>query len=242
MERHEVHKEMRRIRNLAVAAAAISIVAILTPAAAQSQSPADLEKVLTQLDAASARFKSAEADFRWDQYQKVVNETDVQSGKVYFQRQDHGTLMAADINEPEKKILLFNGGKLRFYQPRIEQVTEYEAGKNRDEVESFLVLGFGSRGHDLLDKFDVKYTGQEVIGGVPTVRLELTPKSPKVRNMFDRIILWIDPVRDVSLKQQAFEPSGDYRIATYSNFKMNSKLPDDTFKLKTTGRTKVVHP
>jgi outer membrane lipoprotein-sorting protein len=234
---------MRRKIAWKLATSAIGLLMMLLPAAAQTQqSSADLDKVLAQLDAASARFKSAEADFRWDQYQKVVNETDVQKGKVYFQRQDHGTLMAADINEPEKKILLFNGGKLRFYQPRIDQVTEYEAGKNRDEVESFLVLGFGSRGHDLLDKFDVKLAGREVIDGVPTVKLELTPKSPKVRNMFDRIILWIDPVRDVSLKQQAFEPSGDYRIATYTNFKMNSKLPDDTFKLKTTGRTKVVHP
>jgi outer membrane lipoprotein-sorting protein len=235
---------MTQSRNLAVtlAVAAISLITILTPATAQTQSAGDLEKVLTQLDASSARFKSAEADFRWDQYQKVVNETDVQKGKVYFQRQDHGTLMAADITDPEKKILLFSDGKIRFYQPRIDQVTEYEAGKNRDEVESFLVLGFGSRGHDLLIKFSVKYDGQEVIDGVPTVKLELTPKSPKVRNMFDRIILWIDPVRDVSLKQQAFEPSGDYRIATYTNFKMNSKLPDDTFKLKTTSRTKVVKP
>lgn len=246
MEKREVHKEMTQSRNFAVtlALAAISFIAILTPATAQTQSAGDLEKVLTQLDSASAKFKSAEADFRWDQYQKVVNETDVQKGKVYFQRQDHdhSTLMAADITEPDKKILLFNDGKIRFYQPRIDQVTEYEAGKNRDEVESFLVLGFGSRGHDLLNKFDVKFSGQEVVDGVPTVKLELTPKSPKIRNMFDRIILWIDPVRDVSLKQQAFEPSGDYRIAAYTNFKMNSKLPDDTFKLKTTSRTKVVKP
>jgi outer membrane lipoprotein-sorting protein len=233
---------MRRKIAWKLAASAFGLFTILLPAAAQTQTPADLDKVLTQLDAASVRFKSAEADFRWDQYQKVVNETDVQKGKVYFQRQDHGTLMSADITDPDKKILLFSDGKIRFYQPRIDQVTEYEAGKNRDEVESFLVLGFGSRGHDLLNKFDVKYGGQEVIDGTPTVKLELTPKSPKVRNMFDRIILWIDPVRDVSLKQQAFEPSGDYRIASYTNFKMNSKLPDDTFKLKTTGRTKVVHP
>jgi outer membrane lipoprotein-sorting protein len=211
--------------------------------AAASQSSPDLEKVLTQLDKAAATFKSAEADFQWDQFQKVVNETDVQKGKVYFQRRgDKNTLMTADIVSPDKKILLFNDGKIRFYQPRIDQVTEYAAGSHRDEVESFLVLGFGSRGHDLTKSFNVKYLGQETVDGVSTAKLELVPKQPKVRSMFERIILWLDTSRGVSLKQQAFEPSGDYRVATYKNFKMNSKIPDDTFKLKTTGKTKVVTP
>jgi outer membrane lipoprotein-sorting protein len=50
----------------------------------------------------------------------------------------------------------------------------------------------------------------------------------------------VDTARDVSLKQQAFEPSGDYRTAYYSNIKLNEKVPDDVFKLKTTPKTKVV--
>ncbi|MCU1310941.1 MAG: hypothetical protein JWO20_2066 [Candidatus Angelobacter sp.] len=232
---------MKQNRTLAFKLAVVAISFFPTLAAAQS-SP-DLDKVLTQLDKASASFKSAEADFRWDQYQKVVNETDVQKGKVYFQRHDHSTLMAADITEPDQKILLFTpDGKIRLYQPRIDQVTEYEAGKNREEVESFLVLGFGSRGHDLLTRFNVKYLGQETVNGASTAKLELVPKAPKVRSMFERIILWIDTARDVSLKQQAIEPSGDYRIATYSDIKLNQKLPDDVFKLRTTSKTKVVKP
>src|SRR5438874_2226143 len=108
-----------------LAATIVGLLATLLPATAQSQSSPELDKVLTQLDAASANFKSAEADFRWDQFQKVVNETDVQKGKVFFQRRDHDTLMSADIKEPDQKILLFSDGKIRFYQPRIDQVTEY---------------------------------------------------------------------------------------------------------------------
>lgn len=201
----------------------------------------NLESVLTQMDRASEKFKSAQADFEWDQYQKIVNETDIQKGKVSFL---HGTetQMSADITEPDKKILVFMNGKLSFYQPKIEQVTEYEAGKNRAEVESFLVLGFGSRGHDLAKQFTVKYLGREVVDGVKTAKLELTPLTPKVRSMFEKIVLWIDTDRDVSLKQQAFEPAGDYRLAKYFNIKLNPKLPDDIFKLKTTSKTKIVRP
>lgn len=215
----------------------------IKPVAAPPADPnAGLEAVLDQLDKAAAGFRSAEADFVWDQYQAIVQEHDLQKGKVYFVRHEKDTHMAADITEPDKKQVVFTDGKIRFYQPKIDQVTEYEAGKNREEVESFMVLGFGGRGHDLARSFEVKYLGDESIDGVKTVKLDLTPKTEKVRNMFSHFVLWMDPVRDVSLKQQAFEPSGDFRTATYSNIKINDKVPDDVFKLKTTSKTKVVHP
>ena len=213
------------------------------PAAAIAAANSDkLEAALTQMDKSAASFRSAEADFVWDQFQAIVQEHDIQKGKVFFVRHEKDTHMAAQINEPDKKQVIFTDGKIRFYQPKIDQVTEYEAGANREEVESFMVLGFGGRGHDLLKSFDVAYGGEETIDGVKTVKLELTPKAEKVKKMFSRFILWIDPALDVSRKQQAFEPSGDYRTATYSNIKRDEPVPQDTFKLKTTSKTKVVRP
>ncbi|MFZ0285353.1 MAG: outer membrane lipoprotein-sorting protein, partial [Terriglobales bacterium] len=104
--------------------------------------------------------------------------------------------------------------------------------------ESFLVLGFGGSGQDLLKSFDVTYSGTEKIDGIETSKLTLVPKSEKVRNTFDHIWLWIDPARGVSLRQQLFAPGGDYRLATYSDIQINQKIPEGVFKLKTTGRTK----
>lgn len=217
--------------------AAASVFAAMPPA------PGDnLEAVLNQMDSTAAAFKSAEADFVWDQYQKVVDETDTQKGKVYFRRLAKETQMAADITAPEKKYLLFTGSKVQLYQPRIDQVTEYGTGKNRADFESFLVLGFGGRGHDLLKTFEVKALGEEEVDGTHTAKLELVPRTERARGMFNRILLWIDSARGVSLQQQFFEPSGDYRIARYTNIKMNQKLADEVFKLKTTSRTKFINP
>ena len=115
-----------------------------------------------------------------------------------------------------------------------------EAGKNREAVESFLVLGFGGSGRDLLKSFDVKYVGSENVGGVNATKLELAPKSERVKNIFAKIWLWIDPARGISVQQQFFEPSGDYRLAKYSDIKMNQKVPDSAFKLRTTGDTQFV--
>lgn len=191
------------------------------------------------MDTAAANFHSAQADFVWEQYFKVVNDKDSQKGTVYYRRSGKDIQMMADITDPPKSVL-FSDGKVQVYEPKLKRVTSYEAGKNREAVESFLVLGFGGSGHDMLKSFDVKWLGNETVGGVNAAKLELISKSDRVRNIFAKIWLWIDPAQGISVQQQFFEPSGDYRLAKYSDIKANQKIPDNVFKLKTSGDTKVV--
>lgn len=223
---------------------AIALLLCTLAAAAGAQTPASnpaLEAVLNRMDLAASGFHSAEAQFVWDQFQRVVNETDTQKGAIYFRRVGNQVQMAADITEPDKKYVLYSDAKVRLYQPRIDQVTEYKAGSNRAELESFLVLGFGGGGHSLQRTFEVRYAGSESLEGTKTDKLELVPRTEKGRNIFSRILLWID-ARGCSLQQQFFESSGDYRLARYSGIKLNQKLPDDVFKLKTTSKTRTVSP
>jgi outer membrane lipoprotein-sorting protein len=219
------------------------VLLVLGSMAAQTpKNSGDLERVLDDMDKAAASFKSAQSDFVWDQFSKVVSEHDSQEGVIYYRVVGKEVQMAADIREPAKKYVLFIDGKVDVYQPEIEQVTEYNAGKNKSDFESFLVLGFGGRGHDLQKSFDVTYAGDETADGVKAAKLALVPKTQKVKNMFSQILLWIDPAHGISVQQQFMEPSGDYRLAKYSNIKLNQKLGDEVFKLKTTGKTKWVRP
>jgi outer membrane lipoprotein-sorting protein len=206
---------------------------------AVAQSDPALQKVLSQMDAAAASFRTTQANFVWEQYWKVVNDKDSQKGTVYYRRSGKEIQMMADIADPPKSVL-FSEGKVQVYEPKVKRVTSYEAGKNREAVESFLVLGFGGSGHDMLKSFDVKYLGSENVNGGNAAKLELIPKSDRVRNIFAKIWLWIDPARGISVQQQFFEPSGDYRLAKYSDFQLNQKIPDNVFKLKTSGDTKFV--
>jgi outer membrane lipoprotein-sorting protein len=206
---------------------------------AAAQSDPNLQKVLSQMDTAAANFHSAQADFVWEQFFQVVNDKDLQKGTVYYRRPGKDIQMMADITDPPKSVL-FSEGKVQVYEPKLKRVTVYEAGKNREAVESFLVLGFGGSGRDMLKSFDVKYLGNETVGGVNAAKLELIPKSDRVRGIFAKIWLWIDPAQGISVQQQFFEPSGDYRLAKYSNLKVNQKIPDNIFKLKPSGDTKTV--
>lgn len=221
-------------------AAADSSQAKSSTAAVTPATPADLQRVLAQMNRAAATFKTAQADFVWEQYQKVVDETDTQRGTMYLKRTKNGMDAALRITSPDVKQVIFKDGKLSFYQPRIDQVTERETSGNRADVESFMSLGFGASGDDLMKSYEVKMDGWETVDGVKTAKLELTPRAQKLKSSLSKVLLWIDPERALSLKQQFLQPSGDYRVATYSNIKVNQKIPGDAFRLKTTSRTKVV--
>lgn len=220
----------------------ICVVHIVIAQAAWAQET-PLQQVLSRMDQTAANFHTTQAAFVWDQYQKVVDETDTQKGTVYFRRLGNEVQMAADISDPAPpKYVLFTDSRVEVYQPKIDQVTRYNTGKDRSAFESFLVLGFGGSGKDMLKSFVVSYIENEKVDGVDTAKLELVPKSQKVKNTFDHILLWIDPSRGVSVQQKLFAPSGDYRLAKYSDIQLNQKIPDDKFRLKTTGKTKVVSP
>ena len=218
-----------------------SVSAVATPQSQQSKS-SSLESILKKMDAAASNFRTTQADFVWEQYQKVVNDKDTQKGTVYYRRAGKDIQMMAEVKEPERKYVLFKDGKLQVYQPKIEQVMSYATGKNREEIESYLVLGFGGSGQDLLKAFEVSYQGPESIDNVSTAKLQLIPKSEKLRNTFKEIFLWIDLERGISVQQQFFEPQGDYRLAKYSSIRLNEKIPADVFQLKTTGKTQFVSP
>jgi len=226
-------------------------VVALTPKAFGQADNAPLEKVLTQMDSVSKDFHTLEASFVWDHYTQLVDEHETSKGEIYLQRDGNQTTMAADIAGTPKtgeaaavppKYILYADGEVKIYNPKIDTVNLYKPGKNRDAVESFLVLGLGGRGQDLNKSYDLKYLGSEKVEGVEAAKLELVPKSEKARGMFPKIVLWIDPKQGVSVQQQFFEKSGDYKLAKYSEIHMNQKLPDGVFKLKTTSKTTYVSP
>jgi outer membrane lipoprotein-sorting protein len=219
------------------------------PLGAQTASPAgsaDLEKVISQLNAAAAKFESAEADFTWDQFQAVVQDHDLQTGTIYYERKKGGSTRVAaylkqDNGKPAPKTVVFDGGDANFYEPGIKQLTVIRAGANRNQWESFLTLGFGGSGSDLKVNWKVSLLGTENMDGVQVAKLDLVPVQQSVANMFTHVTIWVDPAKGLSHKQIFYQPSGDLRTATYTNIRYNLAIAADVFQLKLPpGTTRVV--
>jgi outer membrane lipoprotein-sorting protein len=217
---------------------------LFTPVSSFAQSnPADLSTVLHQMDQASTKFKSAEADFRWDIYERVVKETTTQNGTIYFLKNGSSLQMGAKINPPTAKVIEYKNGNLQMFDPGSDHLTMLNAGNNQAQYESFLTLGFGGSGADLAKAWDITNQGTEPINDgtkmVTTTKLNLVSKDPNVRNMFTHVIIWVDPARGISLKQQFFTPSEDQRTTYFSNIRYNQSVNTKPYAIKTDKKTTV---
>ena len=219
---------LRRLATLLLAAAPLTLPAQVKPGA--------LDEALRQLDGASARFKSTEADFKWDFYELVVKETTTQQGNIYYKKSGGKLEMGAKINPPSAKFVSYKDGKLSLFDPNTKDLKVYTAGQNKAQAESFLTLGFGGSGAELAKAWTITDLGTEQLSdgsaNVPVVKLDLVSKDESVRNMFSHIYIWVDLNRAISLKQQFFTPSGDYRTATYTNIRYNQNINTGPYQYK----------
>ena len=206
----------------------LAVLLLATPLAAQSR----LDTVLHQMDEASARFKSAEADLKKDTYERVVKETTTETGSIYFERKGTTTETGLKLNPPNARVVEYRNGVARVFDPGANHITEIRAA----QYESFLTLGFGGRGSDLAKSWTVTDQGSELLNdgsaNLAVEKLDLVSKDPAARNNFSHITIWVDPSRSISLKQQLFTPSGDIFTSTYAHIRYNQKVDTGAYAIK----------
>lgn len=194
----------------------------------------DLSSTLARLDASSARFKSAEATFRKDDYEQLLKDHTISDGRVYFVRAASGTEAGIRVDGANSRIATYKNGILRDYTPgKAHCYTQIDSSQNKSKTESFLTLGFGGSGKELADKWNITDLGPEPVEGVKTEKLELVSKDAGVRQNFSKVILWMDLDRDVSIRQQFFAAgTGNTNTGTYSNIHLNVKPDTKPFEYK----------
>lgn len=194
---------------------------------------ATLDQILRAMDQNSASFQSMSSKIRRVAHTAVINESNVDSGVIYLKRGKGRDLrMLVDLSEPDPKSVAFQNRKLEIYFPKIQTVQEYDVGKNKDLLEQFLLLGFGSSGKELAAGYTMQALGSESIDGEKTTRIELTPKSRQVLEHLKKVELWISDSGGYPAQQKFYLQGGDYTLVTYSDIKMNPDLSDAALKLK----------
>lgn len=225
----------------------IAIIALLTfslAAFAAAPQALKLEDVLAKMDAAAANFESIVAELTYTKVTVIVNDKAVEKGTFYFKRpkgkREFKTLI--NFREPAEKIVLFRDNKGWIYRPAIAQVEEYDVGKNKETLEQFLLLGFGTSGRDLQKAYNITLVGDAKVGSQDGVKLELLPKAAATARHIKKVELWVSKDTWQPIQQMFTEPSGDYLMAQYSSSKLNASIPDSQFKLQTRGKVKTVKP
>lgn len=216
---------MNRFLTTAIAAA-LAIIPCAAPHIALAQN-GNLSAVLAQMDASSKNFHSAEASVKREQYDRLVHDTTAQTGTMYFLRTGSAIQMGAKFDPPSAQTIEYKNGTLRLYSPDNNHLeTRTASGTDQSRFQTALTLGFGGSGADLARAWDITDQGSEAIDGTKVEKLDLVSKDPGVRQNFAHITIWIDPARDISLKQETFDPAGNTNTVTYSNIRYNQPIKD----------------
>jgi outer membrane lipoprotein-sorting protein len=208
---------------------ALAAAVLLAP----SRGPAaTLEQVLAAVDKAAAGFRTMSADLTKVDHTAVINDDSEESGRVRMKR-----LGPRDIRylieyvKPDPRIAVFEKNTAQVYYPKMKEVQVWDLGKYRSLVDQFLLLGFGTPVANLKRSYSLRVIGEEQIGGEAATRLELIPLSPSVLDHLKKAELWIS-AGGYPVQQKFHEASGDYKLVTYKDVKLNAAIPDDAFRLK----------
>jgi outer membrane lipoprotein-sorting protein len=211
-------------------------------ALAASLSAEPLEDILARMDKAAKEFQSYSARIKRVDYTAVINESNESSGSIRLRRTKAGADGIVEFTEPDPRVIHVSGRTFEIYYPKANTVEIYDAGKRANALEQFFLLGFGTTGVDLRKGYDIKLVGTEAVGAAKTTRIELTPKTEDVRKYVTRIDLWIPEGASNPVQEKVTQPSKDYSIATFTDLKVNSPLPDSAFELKTPAGVKKIRP
>jgi outer membrane lipoprotein-sorting protein len=200
----------------------------LRPAHAQSSPRWTPDSVLDMMDRSARDFHSLTTNIERVKYTDVVKDTSTETGQLWVRKDDK---MRIEITKPDARTVLRTGDTLFVFNPKINRVEEYDLGKNREMVDQYLQLGFGTRAEHVKKSYLVAIAGEPEFDGRKTVLIELTPKSDKVREQITKIQMWIDTASWMPVQQKFFEAnSGDYFIIHYTNMMKNLKIGDSRFK------------
>jgi outer membrane lipoprotein-sorting protein len=203
---------------------------------------ATLNEVLSTMDKGARTFTGVTAQVKRTSFTAVIDDKSDETGTFALKRKGSNVMMRIDFTAPHNRTVSFQGRKASIYYPKINTVQEYDLGKQRELVDQFLLLGFGTSGKQLSQNYKLKYTGDETVSGRGTHRLELTPKSRNVAEQVKRIELWIDPGTGQPMQQKFHQSGGDYTLIQYSNLELKPGLPDTAVALQLPANVKREYP
>jgi outer membrane lipoprotein-sorting protein len=209
---------------------------------AQSKENPELQRIYKQMEAAGRNLHSFSAKIAQKRYTAILKEFGTtETGDFYLARaKDGSTMMRRDFSSPGRSILTIKGDMAINYQPGINQAQMANLGKNTDKAAEFLTLGIGRPPADLQKNYDISYQGEEAVGSVPCAVLSMKSKDPKMAKWYPLILMWVKKATGIPIQYRLQEPNNDYSLVTFSDEKVNVKIPESTFEQKLPKNTEIL--
>jgi outer membrane lipoprotein-sorting protein len=204
----------------------------------------DLKPVLTRMDKAANDFKSMTAQVTYVTHTDVLNDDSTESGTVTMKKVQPGEVQGrVDFTAPDRKTVTIEKRRVQEYFPKINTLQIFDLDKHGEQLDKFFMIGFGTSGTELAASYAMSVLGREKVNGQSTVHLQLMPKAPEARQYVQKLELWIPADGDpYPLREKIVEPSGDYRLVSYTALTINPPLQPDALQLKLPPGVKTEYP
>jgi outer membrane lipoprotein-sorting protein len=200
-----------------------------------------LDQVLKRMDEAVPQFKSMTANIKRVQFTKLFDDSDVKPGTVRMRRDKNAPTAIWDFTGDDPETIFLAGHTGSRYLPKAKVVQLYDVGKSLSVMQESLLLGFGATSADLRKIYDITLGGEESAAGKRTTRIQFTPKSKDLKDLFTKIDLWIPDGESNPVQEKIWTGTkGDYILMTYTDTKINPGLPDSEFQFKPPSGTKPI--
>ena len=203
--------------------------------------------LLQRLDSAASHFLSMSATVTYLTHIDVIDENSTETGEVVMKKVAPGEVQGLiNFTAPNQRTVTFEKHSVQIYYPKIKTVQVYDLAEHGEQLDKFLMIGFGTSGSELAKDYTMTVAGTEPVKGTggQAIHLELIPKSGQAREYVKKLELWIPEHGDpYPLREKITEPSGNSRTMTYGgDLKINPPLPPEALKLKLPAGVKTEHP
>lgn len=222
---------MKSFLRLSLAAIAVTLFfSVFTVSETKAQGT--LTEVLKRMDEHNKALTSLQASVKMDKYNSQIDEHSLQEGTVkYAPQKGKDALVRIDWIKPVEESLAVGNGEYILYRPRLKQyitgkVSDAKSGgKGANNALAFINMSKAQ----LKANYDVKYFGQETVGGgIPTWRIQLTPKN---KTNYKTAELWVDG-NGMPIQAKVIENNDDTTTVFLSNLQKNINIKADVFAIK----------
>lgn len=204
-----------------------------------------LQDLLGRMDQAASSFQSMSAQVKYVTHTAVLNDNSEEAGTVLMKKLRPGLMQGlTDFTSPDRRTVSIEQRKIQVYYPKIKTVQVFDLGKHGEQLDQFLMMGFGTSGTELARDYAMKVVGSDTVMGQKTTKVELVPKTSEAREYIQKVELWIPdrPNPPYPSQEKIYEKSGDFRLVNYSDMKINQPLKADALKLKLPAGVKTEYP
>jgi len=209
---------------------ASAVFLVSAPSSKKIKVSHDMAEILSRMDESAKRLKTLSADLEYTKMTVLVNDKSSESGRLFFRNGKNPEILI-NIQKPDVKFILFKKNKAEIFNPKINQIQEYDLEQHSGLVQQFFLLGFGTETGELKKSYMIRYVTEEDLGGDTTVVLELLPRKEEIAAQLSKVHLWISEESWLPVQQKFFEASADYLLAHYTNVRVNRQLPSRIFEI-----------